>query len=144
MKLKIIFFLLIINPGLAFSLSCDGSESESEVVKSPRMTDLELKKINEIFSNEEIFISEKVGVDKRLPKITKLNSSLAELIEEKVAERLILFGLIKEIFIAHDQTIYILSRTERLYRFEQIRKGRVNRLLDAVDPCGVFMRRIIE
>ena len=144
MKLKIIFFLLIINPDLAFSLSCDGNENESEVVKSPRMTDLELKKINEIFSNEEIFISEKVGVDKRLPRITYLNSSLAELIEEQVAERLILSGLIKEIFIAHDQTIYILSRTERLYRFEQIEKGRVSKLLDAVDPCGVFIRRIIE
>ena len=60
------------------------------------------------------------------------------------ARKLVLLGAIRQTFEAHDLTVMLLSISGRRYTTKQPTLNELSRVVAAVDPCAIFIMRVLE
>lgn len=126
-------------------MACDGTVKQKGLVKTAGYTVTELKDIKDKNSDSSILVREHLLLAE--PPGSLIDFSMLDKSEEVDwvdAKRLILMGYIKSISQQHDLTIYLLSKSNILYKSNEPQLGDVFRVSEVVDPCGIFIQSMTE
>jgi hypothetical protein len=72
------------------------------------------------------------------------NSENTTPIEWTQVRKLVLLGAVKRTFEGHALAIFLVTISGRRYSSREPHAGDLGRLTDVVDPCGVYIHRVLE
>ena len=95
-------------------------------------------------SGGDPILEEAIAVEKAKYRHDAPKSGAPIKIQWVAARKLLLLGAIRETFEAHNLSVTLVSISGQRYAAQEPNIGEIGRVADTVDPCGVYIMRIME